>query len=192
MHNYNSEWTLFLDRDGVINKRLPGRYVGDISEFEFLFKVPEAIAMFSRIFGHIIVVTNQQGVGKKLMTEEQLGIVHQHMYEEVEMAGGQIDAVYFCPDLKTDANPCRKPSPIMALWAQRDFPTINFKKSIMVGDSLSDILFGKALKMETVLVETNRKEMKAVSEMEKNDRSFRVDLKVSGLWELAELIEKKT
>ncbi|KAA3622236.1 MAG: HAD-IIIA family hydrolase [Bacteroidetes bacterium] len=191
MLKYNEDWTLFLDRDGVINKRLPGRYVGDIEEFEFLFNVPNAIAKFSQIFGQIIVITNQQGVGKKLMTEEQLGAVHQHMYEKVEMAGGQIDAVYFCPDLKTDANPCRKPSPIMGLWAQRDFPKINFKKSIMVGDSLSDILFGKALKMETVLVETNREEMKAVLEMEKNERNFQVDRKVSGLWELAELIENE-
>lgn len=189
MLKYNSEWTLFLDRDGVINKRLPGRYVEDIEEFEFLHNVPEAIARFSLIFGRIIVVTNQQGIGKELMTETQLEAVHQHMYEGIEKAGGQVDAVYFCPDLKTDANPCRKPSPIMALWAQRDFPEINFRKSVMVGDSLSDMVFGHTLKMETVLVETNREEMAAVIEKEGSDRHFKVDRKVAGLWELADLIE---
>lgn len=191
MPKYDSEWTLFLDRDGVINKRLPGKYVKTIDAFEFLNLVPEAIARCSRIFGRIIVITNQQGIGKQLMTETDLESVHKHMFEEVEIAGGQIEAVYFCPDLKTDANPCRKPSPIMGLWAQSDFPDINFKKAIMVGDSLCDIQFGKNLKMETVLVETNREEMKKILDLEKADPGFKVDRKVSGLWELAELLDSE-
>lgn len=191
MPEYNSKWTLFLDRDGVINKRLPGKYVREIGEFEFLYKVPEAIAICSQIFARIIVVTNQQGIGKQLMTEAELEVVHQFMFEEIERAGGKVDAVYFCPDLKTDANPCRKPSPVMGLWAQSDFPEINFKKAIMVGDSLCDIQFGKSLKMETVLVETNREEMKNILDLEKADHNFRVDRKVSGLWELAKQIENE-
>jgi D-glycero-D-manno-heptose 1,7-bisphosphate phosphatase len=191
MPEYNSEWTLFLDRDGVINKRLPGKYVREISEFEFHYKVPEAIAIFSQLFARIIVVTNQQGIGKQLMTEADLESVHKHMFREVENAGGQIEAVYFCPDLKTDANPCRKPSPVMGLWAQSDFPDINFKKAIMVGDSLCDMQFGKSLKMETVLVENNREEMEKIIDLEKANAAFKVDRKVSGLWELAEQLESE-
>ncbi len=122
MPEYNSEWTLFLDRDGVINKRLPGKYVRKIEEFEFLPLVPQAIARFSLIFGRIIVVTNQQGIGKQLMTEAELEVVHKFMFQEIEKSGGIVEAVYFCPDLKTDANPCRKPSPCHGTLGTIRFP----------------------------------------------------------------------
>lgn len=72
-------WTLFLDRDGVINERLMGAYVRSIDEFKFLQEIPETIAQLSTIFGRVIVVTNQQGIGKGLMTERNLEEVHAYI-----------------------------------------------------------------------------------------------------------------
>ncbi|MGM0613182.1 MAG: D-glycero-alpha-D-manno-heptose-1,7-bisphosphate 7-phosphatase [Bacteroidota bacterium] len=145
-------WSLFLDRDGVINQRINEGYVTKTEEFEFLEGVHEALKIFSEIFQHIVVVTNQQGIGKGLMNTEDLYAIHEKMLNSVKETGGRIDKVYFCPDLKEFQPLCRKPQVGMALQAQRDFPGINLKKSIMVGDTLNDMIFGRRLNMITVLV----------------------------------------
>lgn len=145
-------WTLFLDRDGVINVRLIDDYVKNINEFEFLPGVLDAFKIFTEKFGRIIIVTNQQGVGKGLMTLQDVDTVHQFMTKEIEAQKGRIDAIYVCPQLKSDPDNFRKPSPRMAYMAQHDFPEIDFDKSIMIGDSNSDIEFGKNAGMYTILI----------------------------------------
>lgn len=146
------DWTLFLDRDGVINHRLENDYVKSPDGFLFLEGVLESIAYFSAIFGKIIVVTNQQGIGKGLMTVAQLDLIHDKMLNEVKHAHGRIDKVFFCPDLEASGSFNRKPMIGMGLMAKRHFPEIQFRRSIMVGDSISDMCFGTRLKMHTVLI----------------------------------------
>ena len=160
--------TLFLDRDGVINRRIPDAYVTAVEDFVFYDDTKEAIAVFTQLFEHIIVVTNQQGIGKGLMTVAQLDVVHKYMIQEIATAGGRIDAVYYCPNLATENAPCRKPNPGMALQAQRDFPDIDFQQSIMVGDSLSDLQFGSDLDMMTAWVMTKKEEHEKIIAAEKN------------------------
>ena len=148
----DSDWTLFLDRDGVINKKLEGRYVTSPEELLILPGAGDAIAHFSRIFGRIIVVTNQQGIGKNLMSHQDLSRVHESLIEQIKYYGGSIDEIYYCPDLAYEDSPNRKPNPGMGFQAKKDFPEINFRKSIMVGDSESDIQFGSSLRMFTVRI----------------------------------------
>ena len=150
--NINGEWTLFLDRDGVINRKLDGTYVLNPEQLEILPGVSDAIAQFSLIFGRIIIVTNQQGIGKELMSHEDLARVHSKMIDQIAYSGGRIDEIYYCPDLEHENSPNRKPNPGMAFQAKGDFPEINFRKSIMIGDSGSDMIFGKTLKMVTVMI----------------------------------------
>ncbi len=152
LKNIDNSWTLFLDRDGVINKRIFGGYVTNPSNFEFLPGVLESISTFAKVFGKIIVVTNQQGVGKGLMTESELNYLHNHMKSEILKNNGRIDSIYYCTDLAHSIDNCRKPSTKMAKKAQSEFPSINFSKSIMVGDSKSDIEFGKNSEMKTVFI----------------------------------------
>lgn len=147
-------WTLFLDRDGVINERLPGAYISDWQDFQFTPGALSAIAEFSGLFARIIIVTNQQGIGKGLMSEDQLAVVHTRMQAEIKANKGRIDGVYHCPDLSTMVDHGRKPRPAMAFAAQRDFPDIDFTYAVMVGDSISDIQFGQRLGMRTVLINT--------------------------------------
>jgi histidinol-phosphate phosphatase family protein len=148
----NSDWTLFLDRDGVINERLDNDYVKNWEQFIFLPGVLEALGNFSNTFSRIFIVTNQAGIEKGLMTHEDLRTIHEHMMEYIIYHGGRIDEIYYCP-YKPDLDPlCRKPNPGMALQAKKDFPEINFQLSVMVGDSHSDIIFGNRLGMKTVLV----------------------------------------
>lgn len=146
------DWTLFLDRDGVLNRRLPGAYVTAWEAFEMLPGVPEAVAHLSRRFGRVVVVTNQQGVGKGLMTLADLADIHQRMVATLTAAGGRIDGIYACPDLRHQRPNCRKPGPGLAWQAQRDFPQIDFQRSVMVGDTPGDLHFGRGLGMYTVWV----------------------------------------
>lgn len=150
----DSSWTLFLDRDGVINQRKMNDYVISVEEFKFLPGAIEAICFFTQKFNEIIVVTNQQGIGKKIMTERNVNEIHRYMCREIEKAGGKITACYVAPELKNDEHSTRKPKPNMALKAQYDFPSIDFQRSIMVGDTDTDILFGKNLGMKTVRIRT--------------------------------------
>lgn len=146
----DKSWTLFLDRDGVINRRIEGGYVTRWDEFVVQEGVQEAFSIFSEIFGRIIVVSNQQGVGKGLVSMEQVVRINREMVRQVKTWGGRIDQVYFSPYLATDRHPDRKPGIGMALKAKSDFPDIDFQKSVMVGDSFSDIEFGKNAGMYTV------------------------------------------
>lgn len=150
----DSSWTLFLDRDGVINERIMQGYVTSVEEFQFLPGVPEAIAELSKIFGNIFIVTNQQGIAKGLMTEGNLLDIHDYMCREVENVGGKITKCFYAPGMVSRKNSLRKPNPGMALMAQRQFENIDFNKSVMVGDSNSDILFGRNLGMKTVRIVT--------------------------------------
>ncbi len=147
-------WTLFLDRDGVINHRPPGDYVKSWKEFAFLPGVLETFSVFESRFSRIIVVTNQQGIGKGLMSIENLEDIHQKMKAAIVQAGGRLDAVYYCPDLADKPLNCRKPSIFMAQKALSEFPDINPEKCLMAGDTETDLQFGRNCGMKTVYINT--------------------------------------
>jgi D-glycero-D-manno-heptose 1,7-bisphosphate phosphatase len=144
-------WTVFLDRDGVINHKLANDYVKDWSEFRFCENALLALSELSKIFKHIVVVTNQRGVGKGLFSQERLNEIHEKMLIEIENSSGKIDGIFICTDTSDDSI-CRKPNTGMAIKAKQDFPEIEFYKSFIVGDSLSDMEFEKKLGMKRVYV----------------------------------------
>jgi len=147
-------WTLFLDRDGVINERLIGDYVKSTGEFKLIDGVAEAIRLASAVFGRIVVVTNQQGIGKGLMTERNLSDIHAYCLRMITEQGGRIDGFYFAPSLAAEGSLLRKPATGMGLQAKAEFPEIDFSRSVMIGDSVSDMEFGKNLGMKTVFIPT--------------------------------------
>jgi histidinol-phosphate phosphatase family protein len=146
------EWTLFLDRDGVINKRIEDDYVKHWVEFEFEKDVLPNFKRLNELFGTIIVVTNQQGIGKGIYTKEDLELIHGNMLYELKYYKGIIDKVYYSPYLASENHETRKPNIGMALQAKKDHPHIDFKKSMMVGDSMSDMEFGRTVGMYTVFI----------------------------------------
>ena len=177
----NQAWTLFLDRDGVLNEKLPGDYVKCVEELVLKPDVVPALKRFREHFGRIIIVTNQQGIEKGVMREEDLHVVHQHLKEQLRKEGVAIDAIYYCRHLAEKGCECRKPNIGMAQQAQRQFPEIDFKQSLMVGDSLSDILFGKRCGMLTALIRSAFLPAEIATEM-------MPDYLCDDLSELAELI----
>jgi len=158
LRQVNKSWTLFLDRDGVLNHDKVGSYIFNTAEFKFYDGVTEALNKCSKIFGHIIIVTNQRGVGKGLMSELDLMDIHNKMLQDVEATGGKIDAIYYATSLD-NSHPERKPHPGMALKAREDFPEIDFSKSIIVGNNLSDMEFGRNAGMHTVFMLTTQPDL---------------------------------
>ena len=149
---------VFLDRDGVINRRIPGDYVRHPDEFVLLEGVAEAICLFRQVFDCIFIATNQQGIGKGRMTIADLDHVHQYMLHLLKQQGATIDHIYFCPDLAHQQPNCRKPHPAMAFQAQKDYPELNLQQSWMAGDSLSDLQFAWNAGMQPAMIATNPEE----------------------------------
>jgi histidinol-phosphate phosphatase family protein len=150
--SFTKEWTLFLDRDGVISRRVTDGYVTQWEDFRFMDGVLEALSQLSAVFGLIIIVSNQQGVGKGLMSRESLNMIDHNMKQAIRDAGGRIDASYYSPYLSSENHPDRKPGTGMGLKAKADFPEIDFSRSVMIGDSPSDMEFGERLGMITVMI----------------------------------------
>jgi len=150
-------WTLFLDRDGVINIEKEGSYILHYDEFVFYEGTKEALRIFAEVFGRIVIVTNQRGVGKEMMTTADLQDIHDRMIASIAEAGGRIDRIYFESSLD-DEHPRRKPNPGMGHDAQRDFPALDFSRSMMIGNNLSDMEFGRNLGMRTVFLRTTNPE----------------------------------
>jgi len=153
LKSINKSWTLFLDRDGVINHEKELDYILNYKEFVFYDGTTEALKIFAEIFSTIIVVTNQRGIGRGLMSEEDLLDIHTNMLRDIKNTGGRIDKIYYNTSLDND-DPMRKPQPGMALQAKKNFPQINFLQSIMVGNNVSDMLFGRNAGMFTVFLKT--------------------------------------
>ena len=153
LNKIDATWTLFLDRDGVINEEIDGTYVLHKNGFRFMPGVPQAIAQLSKIFGRIVIISNQRGVGRGLMTASDLEGIHDTLLEGVTAAGGRIDDILVCTEVAaTHAH--RKPNPGMAALAFARFPHIIPAKTVMVGNKLSDMQFGRWAGVYTVYVKT--------------------------------------
>lgn len=155
MLKIDKSWTLFLDRDGVINVERNNDYVYNPSQFKFYNGVLDTLEKCALFFDKIVIATNQRGISRGLMSTQNLNDVHNYMLQKITEYNGRIDRIYFAPDLHNDA-PNRKPNTGMALQAKKDFPEINFEKSIMVGNNISDMEFGKGVGMKTIFVNTTK------------------------------------
>jgi D-glycero-D-manno-heptose 1,7-bisphosphate phosphatase len=134
---------VFLDRDGVINRKAgEGEYVTRWEEFHFLPEVAEGIALLNKAGWSVIVISNQRCVAKGLLTIEELESIHRRMREELVAAGARLDGIYYCPHELSPPCGCRKPAPGMLLTAAKELQ-IDLECSWMIGDSETDVEAGK-------------------------------------------------
>jgi D-glycero-D-manno-heptose 1,7-bisphosphate phosphatase len=149
------EAALFLDRDGVIIENC-ANYVRSCDDVAFL---PAALAALRKAFASpykIIIVTNQSAIGRGIITMAQAQIINQNIVSEIKKAGGRVDAVFMCPHTPQDQCDCRKPRPGLLLQAA-DQHKLDLSRSFMIGDSLADLLAGRAAGVrESILVRTGR------------------------------------
>jgi len=153
----DNSWTLMLDRDGVINTDVINDYIKSWEEFRFCEGTLDALKILNPLFNRIIVISNQRGVGKGLMSKETLDLITQNMLLKIEENGGRIDKAYYCTSLDNE-DPERKPNKGMALKAKSDFPEIDFNKCIMVGNMPGDMWFGRNIGAFTVYIPTRKDE----------------------------------
>jgi len=174
-------WTLFIDRDGVVNEEKINEYVHHWHEFKFYDKAKEAFKILSEIFTTIIMVTNQRGVARGLTKLEDLKKIHTNMELELRQAGGRIDKIYYCTDMES---PNRKPNPGMGLKALKDFPKIELTKSVMIGNALSDMEFGRNLGVAVnIFLSTTIKDVVFPDE--------RIDYHFNSLYEAAQALAQR-
>jgi histidinol-phosphate phosphatase family protein len=176
----DDSWTLFLDRDGVINVNKDKSYVFNRDEFVFTDRALEALATVSKMVGKIIVVTNQRGVEKGFMSLADLEDIHAFMKDQIEEAGGRIDSIFYCTSLDDD-HPDRKPNVGMPLRAKKMYPEIDFSKSIMVGDKSSDMQLGKNIGAVTVWISSPH--------FQDTVEPGEIDLTVNSLFEFVQLLQ---
>lgn len=142
----------FFDRDGIINRRKIDDYVVAWDEFIFEKEIFSLLAEIKKAGFYAIVITNQQGIGKGLMTEQDLADIHANMQAELHTRSGvQFDAIYFCGELNSSPTSRRKPSPAMLLEAMEAY-SIDPQQSWMIGDSVSDAVAGKRAGVQTILI----------------------------------------
>ena len=157
LKNIDSSWTLFIDRDGVINDEKHDDYIHKWEEFKFYKGVKKAFEIFNQKFGVIVIITNQRGVAKGLTKIDDLHHIHKNMQQEIKEAGGRVDNIYVCTEMESEN---RKPNPGMGLQAIKDFPAIDLSKSLMIGNTLSDMKFGRNLGVAiNIFLPTTRKEV---------------------------------
>jgi histidinol-phosphate phosphatase family protein len=142
----------FLDRDGVINHKLPeGQYVTRWEEIQFLPDVSEAIALLTRAGFCVLVVTNQRCVAKGLLTVSELNEIHRRMCQELAAQGALITKIYYCPHENDPPCGCRKPAPGLLLTAAHELG-IDLKESWMIGDSDIDVEAGRSAGCRTLQI----------------------------------------
>lgn len=142
---------VFLDRDGVINKKIANGYVLDWQDFEFLPEVAEAIKLLNNKNIPVFIATNQSAVHRGLLRYEKLHEIHAVMIKFLESKGAHIDDIFICPHLPDENCSCRKPKTGLFDQAGQKYD-IDFKGSWFIGDAESDIEAGKKIGCKTYLL----------------------------------------
>jgi len=145
-------YTVFLDRDGVINKKAPdGFYIDHPDKLCLLPDVAKAVRQLNDLDIFTVIVTNQRGVSRGILTEEMLAVIHQKMGYELQKEGARIDKIYYCPH-EAGVCYCRKPDIGLFMRAKQEYPKIEFSRSYMIGDSLIDIIAGNKVGCKSILI----------------------------------------
>lgn len=155
----------FLDRDGVINENLENDYVKSWDEFQFIQGVKQAIKALTDANCKVIIISNQAGIGKGIMSAEAVEKINARMVKEIEHCGGKVAATYYCPHRPDENCECRKPKPGMLLKAERELG-VKLLQAYLIGDKISDIQAGAQVGCKTILVKTGwgREQIKKRSE----------------------------
>ncbi len=147
---------VFLDRDGVINMKPPaGDYVRSWDEFRFVPTIADWIRLFNALDLVVIVVTNQRGVARGLMSQADVDEIHRNMIAELAREGARIDDIFYCPHDRDDECACRKPRTGMVEQARRKWD-IDPAASLMIGDSDKDAELAANCGMKFVRVDEGR------------------------------------
>jgi D-glycero-D-manno-heptose 1,7-bisphosphate phosphatase len=167
---------VFLDRDGTLNvSPSPHEYVTDPEQLRLLPGAGEAVARMNRAGMWVGVATNQRGVGRGLMTQADLDAVHERLGSLLLEHGARLDGIWVCPHLTGQCS-CRKPLPGLFYQARRAVPGMDLARAVLVGDSDSDVVAGRAAGLATIRLG----EQAGVADVAVADLSAAADLLTTG------------
>jgi D-glycero-D-manno-heptose 1,7-bisphosphate phosphatase len=156
---------IILDRDGVLNEKPPrANYVRHWGEFKWSPGAKESLYLLNNAGFKVIVVSNQAGINRKAMSEDDLFDIHRKMVKEAEQAGGRIDAIYYCPHDWDEGCECRKPKPGMLFQAQHDF-NLDLSRTLFIGDDERDGQAADAAGCLSALVSDEKTLLNIVAEL---------------------------
>ena len=143
---------IFLDRDGVLCEHR-STYVKEWQEFRWIPGARKALRILAGLGLPLVMVTNQSAVNRGLTTMERVNDLHQRMQRAIQQGHGRLDAIYVCPHRPDEGCACRKPGLLLFHRAASELG-IDFARSYLIGDSLSDLEAGWALNVQVILVRT--------------------------------------
>lgn len=162
---FKQKKTIFLDRDGTLNVRPPKAcYIEKPEEFIWIEGAREAVAELKEAGYQIFLISNQPGIARGCMTEEQLELIHEKMQRELQEAGGCIDGIYYCPHNWEEGCDCRKPKPGLFYQAQKEH-SLNLKECVMIGDDERDMIAAQAAGCRGILVDDEYTLRSAVNDL---------------------------
>ncbi|MCM8809343.1 MAG: HAD-IIIA family hydrolase [Candidatus Omnitrophica bacterium] len=179
---------VFLDRDGVISIFTPNDYIKKWEEFKFIPEGIDGLKILNDAGYKVIIISNQAGVNKGLFTINDLNEITENMLKELKNKGvNNILKVYYCIHTKEENCECRKPKTGLFKKAEQDFGKIEFSKTYFIGDADIDIIAGKNVGTNTILVLTGKTKSKKEIELWEAKPDYIFD----NLKEAAEFIVKK-
>ncbi|HEX3626187.1 MAG TPA: HAD-IIIA family hydrolase [Verrucomicrobiae bacterium] len=156
---------IILDRDGVLNEKPPrANYVRNWGEFKWMPGAKESLRLLKEAGYRVIVVSNQAGIARGAMSEGDLFDIHRRMVKEAELAGGRIDAIYYCPHGWDEGCECRKPKPGMLFQAQHDF-NLDLSRTFFIGDDERDGQAAEAADCLSALVSNEKTLLNVLAEL---------------------------
>ena len=180
---------VFLDRDGVINENRED-YVKSLDELKLLPGAVEAIARLSRAGFRIVIVSNQQGVGRGLIQTETLELINRKILDELAAIGAAVAGIYYCPHLKEEDCECRKPKPGLLIKASKELG-IDLARSVLVGDSPHDVEAGRSVGSLTILVLSGKTRPEEIPNLDAKPHYVAADLPEATDWLLRRFRPRK-
>jgi D-glycero-D-manno-heptose 1,7-bisphosphate phosphatase len=163
---------VFVDRDGVICRNRDD-HVKNWSEFEFLPGALRAISRLSESGLRIVIITNQAIINRRMASIEVVEHIHARMVQNIELAGGHVDRVLYCPHRPDERCSCRKPQPGMLLKAAEELD-LDLCRSYLIGDAETDIQAGQTVGCRCYLVLTGRGTRQLMSSLRRSQEPFAV------------------
>lgn len=178
----NSQKVVFIDRDGTLIE--DKNFLSKLEEVSFISKSVDAIKIFKSLGYKVVAVSNQSGIGRGLITFEDVEKVNQFISDELRRKNADVDGIYFCPHHPDERCSCRKPETGLIKKAKEEH-NLNLGDAVIIGDKLSDILLGKRMSAKTILVLTGygKKEFEKIKNFKKD--SYEPDFVAQDLFDSA-------
>lgn len=146
---------LILDRDGVLNRELESGWLSSVDQWEWEESSLESLGLLAILGVKVSIVSNQSGIGRGVVTQQEVDEVHQWLASLMAATGVELVGIFVCPHGPDEGCDCRKPRPGL-VWAAIEKSGVPADQTLLVGDDLRDLVAGRAAGVRVALVCTGK------------------------------------